>query len=188
MSGPFARGPTQSGFDKFYGFIGGEANQWAPLIYEGTTKIEPPNDPDYHFTTDMADQAINWIRYQQSLTPDKPFFAYFATGATHAPHHVPKEWIAKYKGKFDGGWDKYREETLARQIELGVVPAGTKLTPKPSDIPDWDMLSADEKRLYAHQREVFAGFAEHTDHEVGRLCEAIAHSGEADNTLFISAF
>ena len=109
VSGPFDRWPTHSGFDKFYGFIGGEANQWAPLIYDGTTKIEPPRDPDYHFTTDMTDQAINWIRYQQSLTPDRPFFAYFATGATHAPHHVPQEWIAKYKGKFDGGWDKYRE-------------------------------------------------------------------------------
>ena len=185
VSGPFDRWPTHSGFDKFYGFIGGEANQWAPLIYEGTTKIEPPNDPDYHFTTDMADQAINWIRYQQSLTPDKPFFAYFATGATHAPHHVPKEWIAKYKGKFDGGWDKYREETLARQIELGVVPAGTKLTPKPADIPDWDTLSKDEKRLFARQMEVFAAFAEHTDHEVGRLFQAIEDLGEGDNTLFI---
>jgi len=188
VSGPFDRWPTHSGFDKFYGFIGGEANQWAPLIYEGTTKIEPPNDPDYHFTTDIADQAINWIRFQQSLTPDKPFFAYFATGATHAPHHVPKEWIAKYKGKFDGGWDKYREETLARQIELGVVPAGTKLTPKPADIPDWDTLSKDEKRLFARQMEVFAAFAEHTDHEVGRLFQAIEDLGEGDNTLFIYVF
>jgi len=185
VSGPFDRWPTHSGFDKFYGFIGGEANQWAPLIYDGTTKIEPPNDPDYHFTTDMTDQAINWIRFQQSLTPDKPFFAYFATGATHAPHHVPKEWIVKYKGKFDAGWDKYREETLARQIEVGVVPAGTKLTSKPADIPDWDTLSKDEKRLYAHQMEVFAAFAEHTDHEVGRLFQAIEDLGEGDNTLFI---
>jgi arylsulfatase A-like enzyme len=185
VSGPFDRWPTHSGFDKFYGFIGGEANQWAPLIYEGTTKIEPPNEPDYHFTTDMTNQAINWIRFQQSLTPDKPFFAYFATGATHAPHHVPKDWIAKYKGKFDGGWDEYREQTLARQIELGVVPAGTKLAPKPADIPDWGTLSKDEKRLYAHQMEVFAAFAAHTDHEVGRLFKAIEDLGEGDNTLFI---
>jgi arylsulfatase len=188
VSGPFDRWPTQSGFDKFYGFIAGEVNQWAPLIYDGTTRIEPPNDPDYHFTTDMADQAINWIRFQQSLTPDKPFFAYFATGATHAPHHVPKEWIAKYKGKFDSGWDEYRQQTLARQIELGVVPAGTKLAPKPADIADWDTLSKDEQRLYAHQMEVFAAFAEHTDHEVGRLFQAIEDLGEGDNTLFIYVF
>ena len=188
VSGPFDRWPTRSGFDKFYGFIGGETNMWAPLIYEGTTKIEPPNDPDYHFTTDMTNQAILWTRYQQSLTPDKPFFIYFATGATHAPHHVPEEWIAKYKGKFDNGWDKYREETLARQIEIGVVPAGTKLASKPDDMPDWSDLSADEKKLYARQMEVFAGFAEHTDHEVGRLYNAIEDLGEADNTLFIYVF
>ena len=188
VSGPYDRWPTRSGFDKFYGFIGGETNQWAPLIYDGTTKVEPPRNPDYHFTTDIADQAINWIRYQQSLTPDKPFFAYFATGATHAPHHVPKEWIAKYKGKFDAGWDKYREQTLARQIELGVVPPGTKLAPKPDDIPDWDTLSENEKKLYARQMEVFAAFAGHTDHEVGRLFEAIKGLGEADNTLFIYVF
>jgi len=188
VSGPFDRWPTHSGFDKFYGFIGGETNQWAPLIYDGTSKVEAPEDPDYHFTTDMTDQAITWAQYQQSLTPDKPFFIYFATGATHAPHHVPDGWIARYEGKFDGGWDEYREETLARQIELGVVPPGTELTPKPEDIPDWDTLSADEKRLYARQMEVFAAFAEHTDHEVGRLAAAIEAMGEMDNTLFIYVF
>jgi len=188
VSGPFDRWPTRSGFDKFYGFIGGETNMWAPLIYDGTNKIEPPEDPDYHFTTDMTNQAINWMRSQHSLTPDRPFFVYFATGATHAPHHVPKEWIEKYKGKFDEGWDKYREETLARQIELGIVPEGTKLTEKPEDIEDWDSLSADEKRLYARQMEVFAGFAEQTDHEVGRLYDAIVDMGVADNTLFIYIF
>ena len=123
VSGPFDRWPTHSGFDKFYGFIGGETNQWAPLIFDGTVKVEPPHDPNYHFTTDMTNQAISWIRAQQSLTPDKPFFTYFATGATHAPHHVPKEWIAKFKGKFDGGWDKYREETFARQKQMGDHPA-----------------------------------------------------------------
>ena len=128
------------------------------------------------------------MQSQQSLTPDRPFFIYFATGATHAPHHVPKEWIAKYQGKFDDGWDKYREETLARQIKLGVVPAGTKLAKKPDDIKDWDTLSADEKRLYARQMEVFAAFAEQTDHEVGRLYDAIDDMGEADNTLFIYVF
>jgi len=188
VSGPFDRWPTRSGFDKFYGFIGGETNMWAPLIYDGTTKVEPPDDPDYHFTTDMTNQAIIWSQYQQSLTPDRPFFIYYATGATHAPHHVPQEWIAKYEGQFDAGWDEYRAQTLARQIELGVVPAGTELTAKPADIPDWDTLSADEKRLYARQMEVFAAFAEHTDNEVGRLTDAIEAMGELDNTLFIYVF
>ena len=139
-SGPTDRWPTRSGFDKFYGFIGGEANQWSPAIYEDMTRIEVPKDPNYHLMTDLANQAIKWTNSQKSLTPDKPFFTYFAPGATHAPHHVPKEWIAKYKGKFDQGWDKLREETLARQIKLGVVPAGTKLAPKPEAIKDWDKL------------------------------------------------
>ncbi len=188
VSGPFDRWPTRSGFDKFYGFIGGETNQWAPFIHDGTTPVEPPDDPDYHFTTDMTNQAISWMRYQQSLTPDKPFFVYFATGATHAPHHAPKDWIAKYKGQFDGGWDEYRQNTLARQIELGVVPAGTELAAKPEDIPAWDSLSADEKKVYARQMEVFAAFTGHTDHEVGRLYDAIDDMGEADNTLFIYIF
>ena len=133
-------GRRGSGFDKFYGFIGGETNQWAPAIYDGVTRVEAPHDPNYHFTTDMTNQAIAWMRFQQALTPDKPFYMYFATGATHAPHHAPKEYIAKYKGKFDQGWDKLREETLARQIELGVVPAGTKLTARPAEIPAWDSL------------------------------------------------
>jgi arylsulfatase len=184
-SGPQDRWPTRQGFEKFYGFLGGETNQWAPLIYDGLLKVEPPHDPNYHFTTDMTNQAIAWVRSQQSLTPDKPFFVYYAPGATHAPHHVPKEWIAKYKGKFDSGWDKYREETLARQIKLGVVPPGTKLAVKPQAIKDWEALSADEKRLFAHQMEVFAGFGEHTDHEVGRLVKAIEDLGVMDNTLFI---
>jgi len=187
-SGPFDRWPTRSGFDKFYGFIGGEVNQWAPVIHDGTTEVELPEDPDYHFTTDMTNQAIDWMRFQQSLTPDKPFYMYFATGATHAPHHVPKQWIAKYKGQFDEGWDKYREKTLARQIELGVVPPGTKLSSKPGGIKDWDELSANEKKLYARQMEVFAAFASHTDHEVGRLVSAIEDMGEMDNTLFIYLF
>jgi arylsulfatase len=183
VSGPFDRWPTHSGFDKFYGFIGGETNQWAPLIYDGTVKVEPPHDPQYHFTVDMTNQAIAWMRSQQSLTPDKPFFIYFATGATHAPHHVPKEWADQYKGKFDQGWDKVREETLARQIAKGIVPAGTKLAPKPEAIQDWSSLSADEKRLFARQAEVFAGFASHTDHEIGRLIDAIEELGELQNTL-----
>jgi arylsulfatase len=184
-SGPFDRWPTRSGFEKFYGFIGGETNQWAPLIYDGVTIVETPNDPNYHFTTDMTNQAVSWVRYQQALTPDKPFFMYFAPGATHAPHHVPKEWIEKYKGKFDQGWDTIREETLARQIKQGIVPAGTKLAPKPADIKDWDKLSADEKKLFTRQMEVYAGFAEQTDYEVGRLLSSIEKLGVMDNTVVI---
>ena len=185
VSGPFDRWPTRSGFDKFYGFIGGETNQWSPAVYDGVTRVEVPHDPNYHFTTDMTNQAIAWMRFQQALTPDKPFFIYFATGATHAPHHVPKEWIAKYKGQFDQGWDKLREETLARQLKLGVVPAGTRLTPRPAEIPAWDSLTADQKRLFARQMETFAGFGEHTDHEVGRLVQALRDMGELENTLFL---
>ena len=132
----------------------------------------------------MTDQAINWVSAQQALTPDKPFYMYFATGATHAPHHVPKEWIAKYKGQFSGGWDKLREETFARQKKLGVIPADAKLTPRPKEIPAWDDMSADQKRLFERQMETFAGFAEHTDHEVGRLVAQLEAIGELDNTLF----
>ena len=137
-SGPTDRWPTRSGFDKFYGFLGGETNQWSPLIYDGLSQVELPKDPNYHFMTDMTNQAIHWMRYQKSLTPDKPFFMYFVPGATHAPHHVPKDWIDKYHGKFNGGWDQFREETFARQIKPGVVPQGTKLAPKPEAIKDWD--------------------------------------------------
>lgn len=183
VSGGYDRWPTHSGFDHFYGFIGGETNQWAPAIYDGTSEIETPKTPNYHFTTDMTDRAINWIQAQHTLTPEKPFFTYFATGATHAPHHAPKEWIEKYKGKFDMGWDKLREQTLAKQIEMGIVPKGTKLAPKPKAIKDWESLSAKEKELYAHQMEVFAGFAEYTDHEVGRLLDSLKAMDVLDNTL-----
>lgn len=182
-SGPTDRWPTRSGFDKFYGFMGGETNQWAPALYDGMTKIEVPKDSNYHFMTDMTNQAIKWMQSVKSLTPDKPFFMYFAPGATHAPHHVPKEWIAKYKGKFDQGWDKLREETLARQIKLGVVPADTKLAPKPGAIKDWNKLTMDEKKLFARQMEVFAGFGEYTDTEIGRLVDVIQDMGQLDNTL-----
>jgi arylsulfatase len=182
-SGPTDRWPTRSGFDKFYGFMGGDTNQWFPAVYDGMTKVEVPRDPNYHFMTDMTNQAITWMRSVKSLTPDKPFFIYFAPGATHAPHHVPKKWIAKYKGKFDQGWDKLREETLARQIKLGVVPAGTKLAPKPEAIKDWGKLSADEKKLFARQMEVFAGYGEYADAEIGRLIDAIADMGQLENTL-----
>ena len=183
VSGGYDRWPTHSGFDKFYGFIGGETNQWAPTIYDGVTRVETPRTPNYHFTTDMTNQAISWIQAQHTLTPDKPFFTYFATGATHAPHHAPKEWIEKYKGKFAMGWDKLREQTLAKQIELGIVPKGTKLAPKPEAIKDWESLSAQEKELFAHEMEVFAGFAEFTDHEVGRLLDSLKDMGVLDNTL-----
>jgi arylsulfatase A-like enzyme len=184
-SGPFTLWPTNSGFEKFYGFLGGEANHWAPLLYDGTVKVELSDDPNYSLTPDLTNHAISWMQSQHSLTPDKPFFMYFATGATHAPHHVPKAWADKYKGKFDGGWDKYREETLARQIKLGIVPAGTKLAPKPVAIKDWNTLSADEKKVFARQMEVYAGFAEQTDYEVGRLVQSLKDMGELDNTMFI---
>jgi arylsulfatase len=183
VSGPLDRWPTHQGFDKFYGFLGGETNQWAPYIYDGTHPVELSDDPSYHFLTDMTDQAVAWIQYQKALTPDKPFFIYYAPGATHAPHHVPKQWIARWRGKFDQGWDELREEILERQIERGVVPEGTRLAPKPAAIPDWDELSADEKRLFTHQVEVFAAYIEMTDHEIGRVVRAIEDIGQIDNTL-----
>lgn len=183
VSGPFDRWPMRQGFDKFYGFFGGETNQWAPLIYDGTTLVELPNDPTFHFMTDMTDKARAWIKHQKAMTPDKPSFVYFAPGATHAPHHVPQVWIDKWKGKFDMGWDKLREQSLARQIALGVVPSGTKLAPKPPEIKDWDKLSADEKRLFTRQAEVYAAFAEYTDREIGRMLQAFEEVGQADNTL-----
>jgi len=185
VAGPFDRWPTRQGFDKFYGFLGGETNQWAPYLYDGTAVVELPNDPNYHFMTDMTEKARAWIKHQKALTPDRPSFVYFAPGATHAPHHVPKEWIARWKGKFDQGWDKIREQSLARQIAMGVVPAGTKLAPKPPEIKDWDQLSADQQRLFARQAEVFAAYAEYTDHEIGRMLKAFEEVGEADNTLVI---
>src|SRR5215470_17815864 len=176
-------GYSTAAFGKSYGFIGGETNQWAPLLYDGMNQVELPKDPNYHFMTDMTNQAIAWVQYQKSLTPDKPFFVYFAPGATHAPHHVPKSWIAKYKGKFDQGWDALREQTLARQKRDGVVPPETKLAPKPEAIKDWAALSADEKKLFARQMEVFAGYGEYADTEIGRLIKAIKATGQLDNTL-----
>jgi len=183
VSGPFDRWPTHQGFDKFYGFIGGETNQWAPYLFDGVTPVELSHDPNYHFMTDMTDKAVAWIKYQKAITPDKPFFVYFAPGATHAPHHVPQEWIAKWKGKFDQGWDKMREETFAKQLKTGIIPAGTKLAPKPAAIRDWDKLSVDEKRLYSHQMEVFAAYLDYTDSEIGRMLKAVEDTGQTDNTL-----
>lgn len=184
VSGPYDRWPTGSGFDKFYGFIGGETNQWAPAIYDGVARIEMPQNPQYHFTTDMTDKAIQWVSAQQSLTPEKPFYLYFAPGATHAPHHVPQEWIAKYKGQFRGGWDKLRQETFVRQKKMGIIPKNAQLTPRPKEIPAWDAMNSDQKRLFERQMETFAGFAEHTDYEVGRLIDRLETIGELDNTLF----
>ena len=184
--GPFDSWPSGGGgFEYFYGFIGGETNQYYPAIYEGTTPIEPDRSPEegYHFTEDMTDKAITWIRQQKALMGDKPFFAYFAPGATHAPHQVPEEWSAKYKGKFDQGWDKLREETFARQKELGVIPPDAQLTARPKEIPAWDDVPDDLKPVLARQMEVYAGFMEHTDHHVGRLVDALEDLGILEDTL-----
>ncbi len=183
VSGPYDRWPTGSGFDKFYGFIGGETNQWAPAVFDGTVRVEVPQTKDYHFTTDMTDQAIRWVSAQKSLTPDKPFYLYFATGATHAPHHAPKDWIAKYNGQFSMGWDKLREKTFEQQKKLGIIPPGTQLTPRPKEIPAWDAMSDTQKRLFERQMETFAGFAAHTDHEIGRLITQLETIGALENTL-----
>ncbi len=183
--GPYRQWPTGSGFEYFYGFIGGETNQWYPALYEGTTPVEPPKTPEqgYHLTEDLGDKAIQWVRQQKSLTPDQPFFMYFAPGATHAPHHVPKEWIAKYKGKFDQGWDKLRDETFARQKKLGVIPSDAQLTPRHAAIPAWDAITAEMKPILARQMEIYAGFLSHTDHHIGRLLDALDELNILDDTL-----
>ena len=175
-AGPFTAWPTGGGgFEYFYGFIGGENNQWDPALYEGTTPIEPPKTPaeGYHLTEDLADKAIAWVRQQKALLPDKPFFMYFAPGATHAPHHVPKEWIDKYKGKFAHGWDRQREITFERQKELGVIAPDAVLTPRHAEIPAWDDMDPALKPALEREMEVYAAFLEHTDHHVGRLLDAL---------------
>jgi arylsulfatase A-like enzyme len=184
--GPFDAWPTGGGgFEHFYGFLGGETNQYAPALYDGTVPIEPDRtgDEGYHFTEDMTDRAIDWVRQQKALMPDKPFFMYYAPGATHAPHHVPPEWSDRYKGRFDDGWDALRERTLDRQKELGVVPADAELTARPPEIPAWDETPDAMKPIFARQMEVYAGFLEHTDHHVGRLVEALAGLEILDDTL-----
>jgi arylsulfatase len=184
--GPFDAWPTGGGgFEHFYGFIGGETNQYAPAIYQDTVPVEPDRTPEegYHFTEDMTDHAVDWIRQQKALMPDKPFFVYFAPGATHAPHHVPEEWSARYKGRFDQGWDALREETFARQQELGVIPRDAELTARPAEIPAWDDMPDDLKPVLARQMEVYAGFLEHTDHHVGRLIGALEELEILDDTL-----
>ena len=183
--GPFRQWPTGQGFEHFFGFIGGETNQWAPAIHRDTVPVEPEivEGEDYHFGEDMTDHAIQWIRQQRALMTDKPFFAYYAPGATHAPHHVPTEWSDKYKGKFDKGWDVLREETLARQHQLGVVPADVELTPRPAEIPAWDDMPDELKPVLAREMEVYAGFLEHTDYQVGRVVDALEDLEILDNTL-----
>ena len=184
--GPFDAWPTGGGgFEHFYGFIGAETNQCAPAIYRDTVPIEPDRTPTegYHFTEDMTDRAIEWIAQQKSLMPDKPFFVYFAPGATHAPHHVPKEWSDRYAGRFDAGWDALREETVERQRELGVIPADAELTARPAEIPAWDDMPDDLKPVLARQMEVYAGFLEHTDHHIGRLVDSLAELEMLDDTL-----
>lgn len=186
--GPFDAWPTGGGgFEYFYGFIGGEADQYYPGIYEGTTALEPDKTPEegYHFTEDMTNKAMNWVRQQKALMPDKPFFMYYAPGATHAPHHVPKQWIDKYKGQFDSGWDKLREETFARQKKLGVIPADAVLTKRPDEIPAYDDMPGELKPILVREMETYAGFLEHTDHHIGRLIDTLEDLEVLDDTLII---
>ncbi len=183
--GPFDRWPTGSGFEYFYGFVAGETNQWYPAIHEGTKVVEPPKTPEegYHFMEDMTDRAIAWVRQQRLLAGDKPFFMYFAPGATHAPHHVPKEWADKYKGNFDQGWDKLREETFARQKQLGVIPQHCELTKRPNEIPSWDSQTPEFQRVLAREMEVYAGFFSFADYHIGRLIDALDQIEALDDTL-----
>ena len=184
--GPFDAWPSGGGgFETFYGFIGGENNQWDPALYDGTTAVEPPATAEegYHLTEDLADRAVGWIRQQKALMPDRPFFVYFAPGATHAPHHVPKDWIDRYAGEFDDGWDALRERTFARQKELGVIPADAELTRRHDEIPAWDDMPDELKPVLARQMEVYAAFLEHTDHHVGRVLDAVRDVGALDNTI-----
>jgi arylsulfatase A-like enzyme len=184
--GPFNAWPSRGGgFEHFYGFIAGETNQYFPALYNDTVAVEPDRSPEegYHLTEDLADRAIGWVREQKALMPDKPFFMYFAPGATHAPHHCPEEWSARYKGRFDKGWDALREETLARQKELGVVPEDAVLTERPEEIPAWEEMPEELKPVLARQMEIYAGFLEHADHHVGRLIETLRDLGVLDDTL-----
>jgi len=181
--GPFDHWPAHSGFEKFYGFIAGETNQWIPELYDGITPVELPHDPEYHLTEDLANKTINWISAQRSLRPDAPFFCYFAPGATHAPHQVPQVWIDKYKGKFDQGWDLLREETFARQKSLGVIPADAQLTERPDLIPAWDDMPDELRPVLIRQMETYAAFLEHTDHQIGRILDHLDEGGLLENTL-----
>jgi arylsulfatase len=184
--GPFDHWPTGGGgFQYFYGFVGGETHQYYPNLFEGTTRVEPRKTPEQGYTLneDLADHTIAWVRQQKALAPDRPFFVYYAPGATHAPHHVPKEWADKYKGKFDQGWDKLREETFARQKKLGVIPKNCELTKRHAEIPAWDAVDKKMKPVICRQMEVYAGFMEQTDHHVGRVIDALADLGILDDTV-----
>jgi arylsulfatase len=184
--GPFDAWPTGGGgFEHFYGFIGGETNQYSPALYDGTSPVEPETTPEqgYHLTEDLADRAIAWIRQQKVLMPDKPFFTYFSPGATHAPHHVPAEWSDKYRGHFDRGWDVLREETFERQKRLGVIPEDAQLTARHDEIPAWEEMPAELKSVLARQMEIYAGFMEHTDHQVGRLIASLEELEILEDTL-----
>jgi arylsulfatase len=185
QAGPFDLWPTGLGFEQFFGFIGGDTSQFTPAIFDGTRPVEPKGGEDYHLDADMADRAVTYIREQNALAPDKPFFIYYAPGTSHAPHHAPKTWIEKFKGKFDQGWDKVREETFARQMKMGIIPAGTKLTSRPKELRAWDSLDADHKRLYSRMMEVYAAALAHADYQINRILDAIEETGEMDNTLII---
>lgn len=181
--GPFDRWPSGLGFDYFYGFMGGDMDQWQPTLYENHELVPRSTDPNYILTPDLVDHAIAWLRRTRSVAADKPYFLYMSTGATHAPHHVSPQFLEKYQGKFHQGWDKYREETFARQKKLGVVPENAVLTPRPKELPAWDSLSADQKKLFSRMMEVFAAFTDETDHEMSRLLELVRSLPDADNTL-----
>jgi arylsulfatase len=187
ISGPFDRWPSLQGFDYFYGFIGGEMDQWQPALYRGTTPValEIPKGKESNYTLNdsLAEETIRYVQQEKSVTPDRPFFVYYAPGATHAPHHVPKEWIARFKGQFKQGWDKYREETYQRQLKLGIIPPGTKLTSRPKEIPAWSSLSPDEKRVAERLMEVFAAYTAQTDYEIGRVLDALEEIDQLHNTL-----
>jgi len=187
VAGPFDRWPAGMGFDYFYGFIGGETHQYYPVIFENTKPVEQAKGPEegYHFLTDMTDRAIGWLRYSKSVAPQKPVLLYFAPGAAHAPHHTPKPWREGFRGQFDAGWDAVREATYQRQLKMGIIPPGTKLTPRPDWVKPWASLSADEQRLYARFMENFAGYLAFTDSECGRLLDAVHALPDADNTLVL---
>jgi arylsulfatase len=184
-AGPFDRWANGLGFDYFYGFNAGDMNQWDPVLFENRNLVPRSTKPGYHLTEDLADKAIAWTRQVTSIAPDKPFFLYVAPGANHSPHHAPREWIDRFRGKFDSGWDAYREATFRRQQQLGIVPANAKLTPRSAGLPAWDSLNDGQKRIYARMMEVFAGFAAHVDHHMGRIVDAVKQLPNADNTIFL---
>jgi arylsulfatase len=184
-AGPFDHWANGLGFDYFYGFNAGDMNHWNPVLYENRNLVPASRDPGYHLTIDIADHAIAWVRRVKSISPDRPFFLYVAPGATHSPHHAPKDWIDQFKGKFDMGWDAYREQTFERQKKLGVVPPDAKLTARPEGLPAWESLNADQRRLYARMMEVFAAYGAHCDHEMGRIVDAVKQLPDAANTIFV---